>query len=142
MTRHGKAIDYATPVASSSGTTSDLATTESSSAKLSDPVVRLVPEPAPVGFTDSLTTGPTQRSIEEPTEEGLFAGETVRHIETIVESFRTNKIKKSQAIYKIGRALASEPTGDDELKSDSLERYAATLNGIEALASQSVKHGS
>ena len=55
--------------------------------------------------------------------------------------FRVGKIKKSQAIFQIGQILAAEPTGDDELKSNSLDRYAATLDGIEALAAELSRHG-
>jgi hypothetical protein len=58
-----------------------------------------------------------------------------------VESFRIGKFKKSQAIYKISQILAAEPAGDEQLKSDSLDRYVSTLDGIEALAVQLNEHG-
>jgi hypothetical protein len=90
---------------------------------------------------DSVTTGTTQQTGETQINENTFAGETVRQIETVVESFRTGKAKKSQSIFKIGQILAAESKGDDQLKSDSLERYTITLDGIEAHAAQSDKHG-
>jgi hypothetical protein len=65
----------------------------------------------------------------------------VRQIEAVVESFRTKTIKKSQAIFEIGQILATDSGEDDQVKLDSLERYAATLDGIEALSSQSDSHG-
>jgi hypothetical protein len=58
-----------------------------------------------------------------------------------VESFRTGKIKKSESIYRIGRILADQPTGSEQLKSDSLERYVSTLEGIEAIVAKSNQHG-
>jgi hypothetical protein len=87
------------------------------------------------------TTESTQQSNEGRVDEGTFAGTLVRQIEAIVESFRIDKIRKSEAIYRIGQVLASEPTGNDELKSNALEQYATTLNGIEALAARSNEHG-
>ena len=59
----------------------------------------------------------------------------------MVESFRTGKIKKLQAIFKIGQILATDERGDEQLKSDSFDRYASTLNSVEALANQSNQHG-
>jgi hypothetical protein len=82
-----------------------------------------------------------ERPGGEQTEETNFAGETVRQIETLVESFRSGKTRKSDVIYRIGQILADEPTGNEQLKSDSLERYTSTLDGIEALAAQSDRHG-
>jgi hypothetical protein len=58
-----------------------------------------------------------------------------------VETFRTGKVKKPQAIFKIGQILAGDPGGDERLKSESLDRYASTLDGIEAQAAQSDQHG-
>jgi hypothetical protein len=113
MTRHGKAVaSSSTPIESSSS-----------------------------GNPDSVTTGTTQQTGETQINEDTFAGETVRQIETVVESFRTGKAKKSQSIFKIGQILAAESKGDDQLKADSLERYTITLDGIEAHAAQSDKHG-
>jgi hypothetical protein len=91
---------------------------------------------------DSITTATSQPSGDEQSQEDSFAGEAVQQIETVVESFRTGKIKKPQAIYKIGQILAAEPKGDDLLKSNSLDQYASTLDGIEALAAQANKCGS
>ena len=115
MTRHGKAIN-----------TSSKGEGPSHSTRL----------------TDSITTGTTQQSGESQDEGGnTFAGQAVEQMEALVESFRTGKVKKSQTIFKIGQILAAEPTGDEQLKSDALEQYASTLDGIEALAAQSVEHG-
>ena len=91
--------------------------------------------------TDSVTVGTTQQSGDSQGEENTFAGEIVRQIEAIVESFRTEKSTKPQAIFKIGQVLATEQTGDEQSKLDSLERYASTLDNIEALSAQSAKHG-
>ena len=112
MTRHGKTLATSTPVDSSSSR----------------------------DFS-SITADTTQRSGEEQPNETIFAGETVQQIETLVESFRTGKTKKSQTIIKISQILANEPTGNEQLKSDALERYVSTLDGIEALATQSDRHG-
>ena len=51
------------------------------------------------------------------------------------------KIKKPQAIFKIGQVLATDQREDKQLKSDSLDQYASTLDSIEALADQLNKHG-
>jgi hypothetical protein len=112
MTRHGKAPATSTPVDSSSSR----------------------------DFS-SITVDTTQRSGDEQTEETTFAGEAVRQIEALVESFRNGKTKKAQTIYRIGQILADESTGSEQLKSDSLDGYVATLDGIEALAAQSDRHG-
>jgi hypothetical protein len=112
MTRHGKAPATTTPV-------------ESSSSR---------------DFS-SITVDTAQRSTDEQSGEITFAGEVVRQIEALVESFRTGKTKKSQTIYKIGQVLDNEPGGNEQLKSDSLDGYLATLDGIEALAAQSNRHG-
>ena len=112
MTRHGKAI-----------ATSSMA--EGSSSKI----------------TDS-STGTTQQTRESQDTETPFAGEVVGQIEAVVESFRTSKIKKLHAIYQIGQILAGVSVEDERVKSDSLDRYAATLDSIEALATQSNEHGS
>jgi hypothetical protein len=90
---------------------------------------------------DSITTGTTQQSTNSQSDETTFATEIVRQIEAIVELFRTKTIKKSQAIFEIGQILATDSGGDDQVKFDSLERYAATLDRIEALSSQSYSHG-
>jgi hypothetical protein len=58
-----------------------------------------------------------------------------------VDSFRKKSIRKAQAIYKIGQILSSDSRGDEQVKFDSLERYAITLDGIESLASQLDRHG-
>ena len=50
------------------------------------------------------------------------------------------KVKKSQNIFKIGQILTAEP-GDEQIKSDSLEWYASTLDGIEALCALLAEHG-
>ena len=92
--------------------------------------------------SDSITAGSTQCSGEDKLFIEIdFAGEIVKQIETVVESFRTGKVKKPQAIYKIGQILATDERGDEQLKSDSLDQYASTLDSIEALANQSNKHG-
>ena len=84
----------------------------------------------------------TQRSGEDELFiEVNFAGEIVKQIESLVESFRTGKIKKPQTIFKIGQILAADERGDEQLKSDSLDQYASTLDSIEALANQSNQHG-
>ena len=90
----------------------------------------------------SLTADTTQHSGDTQSSEPIFAGEVVRQIETLVETFRTGKAKKSQTIFKIGQILASEPTGSEQLKADSLEQFISTLDGIEAIAAQSATHGS
>jgi hypothetical protein len=51
------------------------------------------------------------------------------------------KATKSQTIYKISQILAAESTGDEQLKLDSLDRYASTLDRIEALAAKSNERG-
>jgi hypothetical protein len=90
---------------------------------------------------DSIATGSTQETGESQVDESAFAGETVGQIEAVIEAFRTRKTNKSQSILKISQILAAEPKGDEQLKSDSLERYSSTLDGIDALASQSDRHG-
>ena len=96
------------------------------------------------GITDSTTAATSQQS-SEPQDEGntssAFAGQVVEQIQALVESFRTGETKKSQTIFKIGQILAAEPNGDDQLKSDALEQYASTLDGIEALSAKSHEHG-
>jgi hypothetical protein len=95
--------------------------------------------------TDPATLEATQRTnshdASDQTSESPFAGEIVRQIEATVETFRTGKVRKSQAIYKIGQLLASGPNGDEDIKSDSLDRYSVTLDGIEALAARANEHG-
>src|SRR5882762_6717680 len=78
-------------------------------------------------FINSVTLGTTERSGEtqRPEPENSFAGEAVRQIESLVESFRTGKSKKPQTIFEIGQVLAAQSSGDEQLKSDSLDRYAA-----------------
>jgi hypothetical protein len=61
----------------------------------------------------SITAETTQHSGDEQTSEPVFAGEAVRQIEALVETFRTGKAKKSQTIFKIGQILASEPSGSE-----------------------------
>jgi hypothetical protein len=89
----------------------------------------------------SITAETSQRSGEEQLDQTVFAAEAVEQIEALVESFRTGKAKKPQTIFEIGQILAAAQNGSDKLKSDSLERYASTLDGIEAIASQSDRHG-
>jgi hypothetical protein len=113
MTRHGKAPATSAAAESSSST-------------------------EPTG--SSATVDASQQSGEVSTSESTFAGEAVRQIEAVVESYRIGKAKKSESIYRIGQVLANQP-GDEQLKSDSLERYASTLDGIEAIAAQSDRHG-
>jgi hypothetical protein len=112
MTRYGKAPATATPV-------------ESSSSR---------------DFS-SITVDTAQQSTDEQSGEITFAGEVVRQIEALVESFHTGKTKKSQTIFKIGQVLENKPGENEQLKSDSLNGYLATLDGIEALAAQSDRHG-
>ena len=90
---------------------------------------------------DSITVGTTQQSGESQGEEITFAGETVRQIEALVESFRTGKNTKPQTIFKIGQILAAERIGDEQSRFDSLERYTSTLDSVEVLSAKSVKHG-
>ena len=111
MTRHGKA-------------NANSSTGEGSSSRISD----------------SVTIGTTQRSGEEENENS-FAGEIVGQIESVVESFRTGSIKKAQAIFKIGEIITRDPRGDEQIKSDSLDKYAITLDEIETLATQSNERG-
>ena len=93
------------------------------------------------GASDSITPATTQQSGELQTEGNVtFAGQAVEQIQAFVESFRTGKIRKSQAIFKIGQVLAAE-SGDEQLKSDALEQYSSTLDGIEALSVKSHEHG-
>ena len=93
------------------------------------------------GASDSITPATTQQSGELQTEGNVtFAGQAVEQIQAFVESFRTGKIRKSQAIFKIGQVLAAE-SGDEQLKSDALEQYSSTLDGIEALSAKSHEHG-
>ena len=89
----------------------------------------------------SETVGTTQYGPESQESNHVFAGEAVKRIEPIVESFRTEKIKKSQAIYRIGEILAAEPTGNEQLKSEALEQYAAVLDRIESLVASANGHG-
>ena len=112
MTRHGKAI-----AASSLG--------EGTSSRIADPV----------------PSGSDQPSGGSQDTETTFAGEAVGQIEAVIESFRTGKTKKSQAIYKTSQILANDPNGDEQLKSDSFERYVSTIEGIEAFAARSNEHG-
>ena len=92
--------------------------------------------------SDSITLGTTQQSGEDrDIDNSSFAGEAVQRIEAILESFRTNGIKKTQAVFKISQILASEPSGSEQLKSETLDRYVSTLDSIEALASQSNERG-
>ena len=95
-----------------------------------------------VGASDSTTPATTQQSGESQSE-GIttFAGQAVEQIEALVESFRTGKLKKSQTVFKIGQILTAEPTGDEQLKDDSLEQYASILEGIEAHSAKSTEHG-
>jgi hypothetical protein len=106
MTRHGKAPATSNPVDSSSSRDPAESTpfASSSSPDLS-----------------SVTVDTSQQSRDEQAGESTFAGEAVRQIEALVESFRTGKIKKSESIHRIGRILADQPTGSEQLKSDSLE---------------------
>jgi hypothetical protein len=126
MTRHGKGPSTSIPVDSSSIRDPNGSTTTTGSSS-QDP--------------SSITVDTTQQPTDKQSNESTFAGEIVRQIETLVESFRTGQIKKSETIYRIGQVLADEPTGSKQLKFDSLERYTATLEGIETLAARSNQHG-
>ena len=112
MTRHG----FTDPISS---------TSEGSSIRNSD--------------ISDITAATTQQSGGDT--ENSFATEAVQQIETVVESFRTNGIEKPQAIFRIGQILAADPRGDEKQKSESLARYASTLDGIETLASKSNERG-
>ena len=92
-------------------------------------------------ISDSNVTGETQQSGDGENAVNSFAGQVVEQIEVLVESFRTGKIKKSQAIFIIGQILATEPTGDEQVKTDSLERFVSTLKQIEAHTARSDEHG-
>ena len=122
MTHHGKAVSFSTPIEGSSSKT---------------------PIEGPSERVSDSSTGSTQQSGEDQINDSeiTFATETVHEIETVVESFWTGKMKKSQAIFKIGQLLAAEPDGNEQLKTDSLERYSFTLDGIEALSAKLDKHG-
>jgi hypothetical protein len=93
--------------------------------------------------SESLVTGTTQQSGEsqDASVDNSFAGQAVGQIEAVIELFRTKGVTKSQAIFKIGQIIAEKSIGDDQSKSDSLERYASTLDGIEALSAKSDEHG-
>ena len=82
-------------------------------------------------------TAGSQLGDHEPS----FAREAVKRIEPIIDSFRAEKVKKSQAIFQIGQILAAESIGDERLKSDALEQYAGTLDRIEALVTSANEHG-
>ena len=125
MTRHGKQ-----PVTSNSVDNSSR-----------DPVGSTAVASSSSQDLSSITADTTQQSADEQASGSTFAGETVRQIEALVESFRTRQINKSETIYRIGQVLANEPTGSKQLKSDSLNRYVATLEGIEAIAARSDQHG-
>jgi hypothetical protein len=105
------------------------------------PVTSTSGEGSSSGDVSSVAIDTTQRSGGERAEETTFAGEAVRQIESLVESFRTGKAKKLQTIFEIRQILANEPSGSNQGKSDSLDRYASTLDGIEALSAQSDRHG-
>ena len=76
------------------------------------------------GASDSTTLATTQQSGESQAKgNAAFGGQAVEQIQALVESFRTGKIKKSQAIFKIGQILSAE-SGDEQLKSDALEQYS------------------
>ena len=93
------------------------------------------------GASDSTTLATTQQSGELQTEGNVtFVGQAVEQIQAFIESFRTGKIKKSQAIFKIGQVLATE-SRDKQLKSDKLEQYSSTLDRIQALSAKSHEHG-
>ena len=93
------------------------------------------------GASDSTTLATTQQSGELQTEGNVtFVGQAVEQIQAFIESFRTGKIKKSQAIFKIGQVLATE-SRDKQLKSDKLKQYSSTLDGIQALSAKSHEHG-
>ena len=97
MTRNVKINPPSAPVgAVTSARASDFGIAGPSSSGLSDPVI-VEPEE-----TSSGTIGSTQRTGNDSPEEGLFAGEVVKQIESVIDSFRTGKVKKSQSIYKIG----------------------------------------
>jgi hypothetical protein len=122
MTQHGKQPTTSVPVDGSSNR---------------DPVGSTAIPSLSSQELSSISADTAQRSADEQTSESTFAGEAVRQIEALVESFRTRQIKKLETIYRIGQILADESTGSERLKSDSLERYAATLEGIEAITAQS-----
>jgi hypothetical protein len=90
--------------------------------------------------SESITTGTTQRSGESQDTETNFAGEAVKRIETLVESFRTGNAKKSHTIVKIGQIL-EESGGSDEVKDKALDGYSSTLDGIKVLATRSNERG-
>ena len=95
----------------------------------------------PVSRDTTDTTSTTQHTVKSWESEPAFAGEAVKRIEPIIELFRAEKIRKSQAIFRIGQVLAMEPTGNEELKSSALEQYTGTLDRIESLAATVNKHG-
>ena len=93
------------------------------------------------GAASTIATGATQQPDENQTVENLFAGEVVQKIQTIIESYRTSKVRKSQAVVQIAQLLAAESSGSEHLKIDALERYSSTLDAIEARAAETNKHG-
>ena len=82
--------------------------------------------PAPEGTSDA--TSLAQHTVEGQSIEGTFAREAVRQIEPIIELFRTDKIKKSQVIYRIGQVLAAEPTGNEQMHSSSTQELSTELS--------------
>ena len=89
----------------------------------------------------SSTVEMTRGMNDSQTGESIFAGEAVQRIETFVEAYRTRKVKKSQAIVQISKVHEAELGGNKQLKLDALERYASILDGINAHAAESNKHG-
>ena len=65
------------------------------------------------GAASTIATGATQQPDENQTVENLFAGEVVQKIQTIIESYRTSKVRKSQAVVQIAQLLAAESSGSE-----------------------------
>ena len=122
MTQHGKAASTSTPGPTIAPTSEDISSSRDHT-------------------SESSLTVDTSQQQESQIGNDSFARETVQQIETLVESFKTKGTKKSETIIKIGQILAAEPRGSEQLKSDSLEQFSSTLDGIEALAAKSNRHG-
>ena len=89
----------------------------------------------------AITIGTTRGTDDNQIDKTVFAGEAVWRIESIVEVYRTGKVKKSQAVVQISQVLAAESDRNEQLKLEALERYSTTLDGIEAHSTELNRHG-
>ena len=139
MTRHGKATAPSIPINNESSADRDTPIAGTAST-IPDPDYAII-GPTLIESGESVITGTTQPSNESQSEGNVFAGAAVGHIETIIDSFRTGRANKSEAMYRIGQILTAEPSGTERQKVETYDRYTDTLDGIEALAAQSARHG-